>query len=249
MKISIVTTVYNNIGTLKDTMDSILRQTYKDIEYIIVDGGSTDGTVELIRTYEPLFEGSMKWISERDRGMYDGMNKGIRMATGDVLGILNSDDYFTANDILEQVAKHLGDYDAVYGDVHFIHPATPDRCIRYYSSKHFRSWQMRFGYMPAHPSFYLRRELYEKYGSFSLDYKLAADFDMMVRLFCKHGIRARYIPRDFVTMRTGGQSNSSFSHRWTLTKEDAIACRRHGVYSNVIMCSVKYLTKLFEFRV
>lgn len=249
MKISIVTTTYNRIGTLKDTIDSVLRQTYQNIEYIIIDGGSTDGSVDLIRSYEPLFKGRMKWVSQPDHGLYDGMNKGIRMASGDVIGILNSDDYFTADDIIEQVALHINGYDAVYGDVHFIHPADPNHCIRYYSSRYFRRWQMRFGYMPAHPSFYAKKEVYDKYGCYSLEYQLAADFDLMVRLFCKHRIHAKYIHRDFVTMRIGGLSNRNLKNRLTLTLEDAIACRKHGVYSNLLMSPIKYITKIFEFRI
>lgn len=248
MTISIITATYNSASTLRSTFDSVLSQTYKNIDYVVVDGGSTDGTLDIIREYEPRFSGHMRWISERDRGIYDAMNKGIMMARGEVVGILNSDDFYTSDDVLECVVRGFDDsLDAVYGDIHYVHPNDLSKCVRYYSSKNFKPWTVRFGYMPAHPSFYVRKAVYDKYGLYSLDYKIAADFDMIVRLFCKHRINAKYMKKDFVTMRTGGISTSNFSHRILITKEDAIACRKNGIYSNFILCSVKYLTKVFEF--
>ena len=247
MTISIITATYNSAATLRTTFDSILQQTYRDIDYIVIDGGSTDGTLDIIREYEPRFAGHLRWISEPDHGIYDAMNKGIRMAKGDVVGILNSDDFFSSDDILATVASNITDVDAVYADIHFVRPDNLSRCVRHYSSRNFRPWTVRFGYMPAHPSFFVRRHIYERYGLYSLDYKIASDFDMMVRLFCKHKIRARYIARDFVTMRTGGISTSNLSHRILITREDARACRANGIYSNFILCSVKYITKVFEF--
>ena len=247
MKITLITSTYNSAKTLVSTFESILRQNYEDYEYIIVDGSSKDGTVDIIREWEPRFNGRMRWISERDKGLYDALNKGIKMATGEVIGILNSDDFFTSDDILSTVAKEIEDYDAIYGDVHFVKPDDLKKCVRYYSSAGFKPWKMRFGYMPAHPSFYARREVFEKYGFYSLDYKIAADYDMMVRLFCKHKIKGKYIKKDFVTMRTGGMSTNSISSRLTITHEDAKACRRNGIYSNFLLCSAKYFTKVFEF--
>lgn len=252
MTISLITTTYNSAETLRDTFEAVLAQSYTDIDYWVIDGGSKDNTVEIIKEYEPKFNGRMHWLSERDRGLYDGMNKGIERATGDVVGIINSDDFFTSRDVLETVAKTFmedtaHELDAVYGDIHFVNASNLDKCVRYYSSKNFRPWLMRFGYMPAHPSFYARTEIYRKHGLYSLDYKLAADYDMMVRLLCKERINARYIAKDFVTMRTGGASTSSIKHRLLLTREDAKACRRYGIYSNFLLCSVKYFTKMFEF--
>ena len=158
MKVSIVTVTYNSAQTLVDAMKSVLEQTYHDIEYIIVDGASTDSTIDVIRQYEPQFKNRLKWISEKDDGIYDAMNKGIQLATGDVVGILNSDDYFTSSDVIARMITAFRDgVDAVYGDVHFIHDGEPNKCIRYYSSKHFRPFWLRFGFMPAHPSFYCHR--------------------------------------------------------------------------------------------
>ncbi|MCR5069806.1 MAG: glycosyltransferase [Prevotella sp.] len=248
MKITIVTTTYNSASTLRDTMESVLAQTHKDIEYWVIDGGSEDDTLGLIKEYEPLFDGRMKWISEPDNGLYDALNKGISRATGDVVGILNSDDFYTSHTVLEQVAAGFSDdVDAVYGDIHFVRPSDLDKCVRYYSSKLFRPWALRFGFMPAHPSFYVRREVYGRCGGYAIDYKLAADYDMMVRLFYKEKIRYRYLPVDMVTMRTGGMSTKNVRNRLLLTKEDVKACRRYGLYSNFLMCSCKYAVKLFEF--
>lgn len=248
MKISLITTTYNSSATLRDTMESVLGQTYTDVEYIVVDGASNDGTVEIIKEYEPRFCGRIRWISEKDKGLYDAMNKGINMATGDIVGILNSDDFFTSNTVLQSVAEaFFDDIDAVYGDIHFVRPSDLTKSVRYYSSRNFRPWALRFGYMPAHPSFYARRELFEKYGVYSLNYRLAADYEMMVRLFRKAKIRYKYLPVDMVTMRTGGMSTRSVRNRLQLTVEDAKACRENGMYSNFLMCSCKYITKFFEF--
>lgn len=251
MKISIITPSYNSVSTLADAMESVLHQTYTDWEYIIVDGGSTDGTVDLIRRYEPQFGGKLKWTSEPDHGIYDAMNKGISRATGDVVGILNSDDYYTSEDVLGVVASVLSDnrLDAVYGDIHFIHDGKPNKIVRYYSSRHFRPFWLRFGFMPAHPSFYVRRSVYEKAGLYNTAYKIGSDFEMMVRLFRHYHIRAKYIPKDFVTMLMGGASTAGFSSHLILAKEDVRACKLNGIYSNQWMMYMKYLYKLFEFRI
>lgn len=247
MKISIITATYNSGSTLRDTLDSILRQSYTDYEVIIQDGCSRDNTLDIIKEYEPIFGERMKWVSEKDNGLYDAMNRGISRATGDVVGILNSDDFYTSDNILGLIADGISNVDAVYGDIHFVKDDDLNKCVRYYSSKNFRPWRMRWGYMPAHPSFYCRREVYEKNGLFSLDYKLAADYDILIRFLCKAKIKTKYLPLDMVTMRTGGASTKNISNRILLTKEDAIACRRNGIYSNFLMCSCKYFTKIFEF--
>lgn len=249
MKISVITVTYNSAKTLASTFDSVLRQTYPDIEYWVIDGQSTDGTLDIIKTYEKKFGGRLHWISEPDRGIYDAMNKGIAHCTGDIVGTLNSDDYFTSDDVLQHIADHFTpDIDAVYGDIHFIREGEPDKITRYYSSALFRPMWLRFGFMPAHPSFYLRRSLYEKHGGYSLDYKIAADYEMMVRLFHKHKLHACYLKKDFVTMRMGGVSTKNVHNRMLITREDVKACRQNGLYSNIMLISVKYLYKIFELR-
>jgi glycosyltransferase involved in cell wall biosynthesis len=248
--ISIITATFNSAKTLKDTIQSVLRQTNKDFEYLIIDGGSTDETIDIVKSYESEFSGRLKWVSEKDQGIYDAMNKGIKMASGDVVGILNSDDYFTSDDILQTVdnAFKSHEIDAIYGDIHFIRDGNPQKCVRYYSSRMFRPFWLRFGFMPAHPSFYCKREVFEKAGLYSLDYKIGADYEMMVRLFKKYRIMSQYINKDFVTMRTGGASNNNVRSRITLINEDVKACKENGVYTNSLFVMLKFMYKIFEFR-
>lgn len=248
--ISIITATFNSAKTLKDTIQSVLRQTNKDFEYLIIDGGSTDETIDIVKSYESEFSGRLKWVSEKDQGIYDAMNKGIKMASGDVVGILNSDDYFTSDDILQTVADAFKcqEIDAIYGDIHFIRDGNPQKCIRYYSSRMFRPFWLRFGFMPAHPSFYCKREIFDKAGLYSLDYKIGADYEMMVRLFKRLKIKTLYVNKDFVTMRTGGASNTNVRSRLTLIEEDVKACRENGIYTNRFFIMLKFLYKIFEFR-
>lgn len=249
-RVSIITVAYHSIATLEATVQSVLSQTYANIEYIVVDGHSEDGTVELLQRYESRFHGRLHWVSEKDRGIYDAMNKGIQMATGDVIGILNSDDYFTSSDVVERFVSAFANptLDAVYGDIHFIRDGEPDKCVRYYSSKRFSPGWLRFGFMPAHPSFYARREVYERAGLYKTDYKIGSDYEMMVRLFCKYKIKTKYIPMDFVTMRLGGLSTRNLHSRLQLIKDDVRGCRENGIYTNVLMISTKFLFKIFELK-
>ena len=249
--ISIITATYNSAETINDTIKSVLCQTNKDFEYIIVDGGSTDETIDIVKSYESEFSGRLKWVSEKDKGIYDAMNKGIKMASGDIIGILNSDDYYTSDDILQTIADAFKcqNVDAIYGDIHFIKDGVPDKCVRYYSSRLFSPFWLRFGFMPAHPSFYCKRDVFDKSGLYRLDYKIGSDYEMMVRLFRKHKISSRYVPKDFVTMRTGGASNSNLQSRLTLIKEDVKARRDNGIYTNELFICLKFLYKIFEFRV
>ena len=248
MKISIVTATYNSGKTVRDTFMSVLNQTYDNYELIVVDGGSKDDTLEIIRHYEPIFKGRMKWISEPDRGIYDAMNKGIAMATGDVVGILNSDDFYSSCGILRMVASSMRNknIDAVYGDVHYVHDNDLGKCVRYYSSRAFHRVWMRFGFMPAHPSFYCRREVYEKYGTFDLSYKVAADFECLLRLIFLHRIRTMYLPLVFVTMRTGGASTQGFASHKQIMSDHQLAFKKNGVYSNVFMECLRYVYKIYE---
>ena len=213
MKITIVTATWNSGATLRHTMRSVLSQSYPNIEHIIVDGGSTDDTMEIVHELEPDYQGRLRYISEKDKGIYDAMNKGIAMATGDIVGILNSD---------------------------------LQKCTRYYSSKLFHRRWMRLGFMPAHPSFYCRKEIYEKYGGFNLSYKIAADFECLLRLIFVHKIRLRYIPMDFVTMRTGGASTSGLSSHKQILQDHQRAFKDNGVYSNVPLESLRYIYKIYE---
>lgn len=248
MKISIITATYNSGETLHDTIKSVLNQNYPDIEYIIIDGNSKDNTLDIIKEMEPCFTGRLHWISEPDKGIYDAMNKGIRMATGDVIGILNSDDFYTSPNIVKRIATELKNpnIDAVYGDIHFVDDADLNKCIRYYSSRTFRRWKMRLGFMPAHPSFYCRREVYDKFGDFDCSYKVAADFENLLRLIFVHRIRTKYIPVDCVTMRIGGASTSGTTSHIRILKDHLRAYKANDVYSNILLESLRYGYKLTE---
>lgn len=248
MKVSLITVTYNSDKTLRDTINSVLAQTYEDIEYIVVDGLSKDKTVDIIREYEPQFAGRMKWISEKDSGLYDAMNKGIRMATGDVVGILNSDDFFTSNDVIEKVvAGFTKDTDAVYGDIHFVNPDNLQRCVRYYSSKIFKRSLMKMGFIPAHPSFYCRKECFEKFGYYKTDYKIAADFDLLLRFIYVHQIRIKYLPVDMVTMRLGGASTDGWKSRLVMMNEHFRSFKENGVKTNRFWLSLRYFYKITEY--
>jgi glycosyltransferase involved in cell wall biosynthesis len=247
MKISIITAAWNSGATLRDTMNSVLGQTYTDFEHIIVDGLSSDNTLDIVKEMEPLYGGKLKWISEKDRGIYDAMNKGIAMATGDVIGILNSDDFYTSTDVLQRIVDNMTEeVDAVYGDIHFVNDEDLTRCVRYYSSKIFRRWMMKIGLMPAHPSFYCRRSVYQRYGNFDLSYKIGADYECLVRFIYKNRIRIQYIPMDFVTMRTGGASTSGWSSVKTNYKEKMRALRENGAHANPFLLCLIYPLKCGE---
>ena len=249
MKISLITVTYNSEKTLAETLQSILAQKYSNIESIIVDGASKDKTISIIKKYEPMFKGKMKWISEPDNGLYDAMNKGFQMASGEVVGILNSDDFFTSNDILNKVAdafKSDEEIDAIYGDVHFVNPIDLNICVRYYSSKIFKRNLMKLGFMPAHPSFYMRRACFEKNGFYKTDYKIAADFEFLLRVIYKANIKTKYLPLDMVTMRTGGASTSGLKSHIRIMKEHLRAFHENGIYTNVFLLSLRYFYKIYE---
>jgi glycosyltransferase involved in cell wall biosynthesis len=250
MKISLITATYNSGNTLRDTIQSVLSQTYVDIEYIIKDGGSSDNTLDIIKEYVPKFEGRLHWVSNKDFGIYDAMNKGLEMVTGDIVGIINSDDFFSSNHVIEQIAEEFKDkvIAAVYGDIHFVDPDNLKKSVRHYSSRIFHTSLMRFGFMPAHPSFYVRRECYKKYGLYNTTYKIAADFDLLIRFLYKHKISAKYINMDFVTMRTGGASTNGLKSKILLCREQVKACRKNGIYTNIVIVLLKYVYKIFELR-
>ena len=249
MKISIITATYNSGKTVGDTLKSVLAQTYHDYELLVVDGASKDNTLEVVKKMEPLFEGRMRYISEPDKGIYDAMNKGIRMATGEVIGILNSDDFYTSDDALACIAWTLENekVDAVYGDIHYVDDEDLKKCVRYYSSKPFRRWMMRLGFMPAHPSFYCRKEVYEKFGAFDAEnYRVAADFENLLRLIFVNKIKTHYINKDFVTMRTGGASSSGLESHKRIMRDHLKALKKNGVYSNIFLLGLRYLYKIGE---
>lgn len=246
MKISIITATRNSGRTLRDTMMSVLRQDWADFEHIIIDGASTDNTLSVIQELEPQYKGRLKYISEPDKGIYDAMNKGLRLATGDVVGTLNSDDFFSAPDILRLVASNIEHADAVYGDLQYITGDDVSQGTRFYSSRRFRRWKMPMGFMPAHPTFYCRRSVYDKYGLFDPTIRIAADFELLLRFIYLHNISTRYIRRCMVVMRVGGVSTSGLKSHRQIMKDHFEAYRKNGVRSNIILEGSRYINKLVE---
>jgi glycosyltransferase involved in cell wall biosynthesis len=224
----------------------VLEQTYPDLEYIIINGGSDEATFNIVHSFGNRIA---KFISEPDKGIYDAINKGISIATGDIIGILNADDFLYNGNVISEIVKTLQseDNDAVYGDVEFIASDDSSKIKRYYSSKKFSSDKFRFGFMPAHPSFYVKRNLFDELGFYKTDYKIAADFELLLRFMLVNKIRCKYIEMPFVKMRTGGVSNRSVISNFTLNKEIARACRENGIKTNYLNIYSKYFVKVFEF--
>ena len=245
MKISIITVVWNNAKTIKDAINSVLNQSYKDVEYIVIDGASTDGTIEIVQSYGD----KIKFISEKDNGLYDAMNKGIRMATGDVVGILNSDDFYASDKILQIVADEFlkGNIDSVYANLEYIDANDPKRVIRYWRSKKYQEGLFRSGWHPAHPTFFVKKEIYEKYGVFDLSFKIAADYELMLRFFEKCKITSSYVDEVFVKMRIGGESNRSIKNIIKANMESYRAWKANGLYINPLRFLLKPFSKIIQF--
>lgn len=255
MKISVITATWNSGRTIGDTLRSVFNQSFTNVEHIIKDGGSKDDTLEICKNFEQKYykdecKGrTINILSDKDKGIYDAMNQGVKAATGDVIGILNSDDFYTSDDVLARVAEEFEkspELEAVYGDIHFVKDENLKKCTRYFSSRYFRPWALRFGFMPAHPSFYVRREVYDKYGLYDLDFRTSSDFEMMVRLFVKEKIRSKYINKDFVTMRAGGESTAGLEAKRKVNRDIAGSLKKHGVYSNQFFQSLRYFWRIGE---
>jgi glycosyltransferase involved in cell wall biosynthesis len=245
MKISLITVSFNSESTIRDTIDSVLTQDHPDIEYIIIDGKSKDNTTEIIKSYGGKIS---KWISEPDKGIYDGMNKGLTMATGEVVGMLNSDDFYFDDTIISQVAKAFSDdeVDAVFGNLVFVDPKNLKKPIRSYSSKRWHPGKFARGFMPAHPTFFVRRKYYEKFGLFKTDYKIASDYEMLIRLLYVNKLNYKYLPITMVVMRKGGVSSSGIKSNIVLNNEIKRACNENGIKTNLPLIYLKYFTKVFE---
>ena len=282
MKVTLITVCFNSAATLSTAIDGVLSQKGVDIEYIIVDGGSSDGTVEIIKEYAektlnsqlltPNF--TFRWLSESDQGMYDAINKGIKMATGDVVGILNADDVLVSDDTLAHIADKfesggvgsggvrsggvesggVGErVDCVYADIRFVREGETvealrgAKIVRYCSAAKWRPWMFRFAAMVPHPSFYVRRECFERLGGYSLDYRICADFELELRYLYLAKLRAAYLPECVVVMRMGGMSTSGWRSNLVINREDLRALRSHGIWSCMPLIYLKYLFKIWGF--
>jgi len=244
LKVSIITVSFNSAKTIADTIESVLSQDFPEIEYIIVDGDSSDDTIKIIRQYENRIS---KWISEKDQGMYDAMNKGIAMATGDVIGILNSDDVYINNQVIGEMMALLQEKNAqiVFADLILVDQGDDSKVLRYYDSGHFHPNKFRYGWMPAHPTVFVRRELYQSVGPFSTNYQIAADYEMLIRMLAIQKASYAYLPKPVVRMRSGGASTAGISRNWILNKEIVRACKENGIYSNMAMLLLKIPAKLW----
>ncbi len=251
MKISIITITYNSAKTLPRALESVRSQTYGDIEHIIVDGASTDGTVEIIKNYSkgpsdkvPSTK-EVRWVSEPDGGIYDALNKGIRMATGDVIGFLHSDDVLYSPDSIGQIAAAFesSKADVVYGDLQY---CNGDKVTRRWRSNAFKPSSLKFGWMPPHPTLYVRREVYEQVGEYDSWFRISADYDMVLRIFTA-GYKTHYIPQVLVSMETGGASNRDAKARLSKTQEDYFVLKKNHVGAGLLTVACKQLRKIRQF--
>jgi glycosyltransferase involved in cell wall biosynthesis len=245
MKVSVITVAYNAGRTIADTLRSVAEQTYANVEHIVVDGASIDNTAALVKLYQR--QGGL-FVSEPDKGLYDAMNKGIALATGDVIGILNADDFYAEATTLSQIVESfsMGAVDAVLGDIGYFHEGSPNRIVRRFNSGRFRPERMKWGWMPAHPGAFFTRESYIKVGNYRTDYRISADFEFMLRAFVKHNLTYLYLPEVLVRMRMGGVSTSGLGAAWTNNLECIRACRENGVQSNLLMFMSRYPMKTVE---
>ncbi|WP_273426638.1 glycosyltransferase family 2 protein [Marinobacter sp.] len=246
MKVSIITVCFNSASTISDTLDSVQSQSYGDIEHIVVDGGSSDGTVDLL---ESRRDGLGALISEPDEGLYDAMNKGVLAATGDIIGVLNSDDIYESDDVVATVVdafRESPECDLIFGDVVFVEADDLSKVVRYYGAKHFRPWKLRFGWMPPHPATFVRRRAYDLTGPYRVDMKISADYEMFVRWLLKARLRWKHLSKVLVRMRSGGVSTSGLRSSITLNREIVVACRENGIYTNLLMVLSKIPFKLAE---
>lgn len=244
--VSVITVSYNRADTLADTIRSVLAQTYSNIEYIVIDGGSTDGTLDIVRHYDDRID---YWLSEPDAGIYDAINKGIRTARGDYIGMLNSDDYYSSDGSIAAIVSALrgGDFDAVHGNLKIVSREDTSRIERYYRLSGFSPGHLRYGIIPAHPTFYCKRSLYEKAGPYKIDYRVSADAEMIIRTILGTPAKLGYIDQDLVTMRSGGISNNGMLGRIHQNFEIVRACRENGVYTNIFLLTAKIPIKLMQY--
>jgi glycosyltransferase involved in cell wall biosynthesis len=245
MKISIITCTYNSFKTIRDTLLSVQGQDYANIEYIIIDGGSNDGTIELVSNFSALVT---KFVSQADQGIYDAMNHGISLATGDVIGFLHSDDVFADSNALSRVAECFKsrDLDVLYADIVYFQSDDTNKVVRRYRSHRFAPDMIAWGWMPAHPSLFLKRSVYDRYGNFKIDYKIAGDYEYVARIFKSNTLKYCYLPEVLVKMRLGGVSTGGVKNSILLNQEVMRACRENGISTNWAKILSKYPAKLLD---
>lgn len=244
MKITIITSVYNKSDTIGKAIESVISQTYNNIEYIVVDGNSTDGTIDIIKNFWDRID---KFISEKDKGIYDALNKGIKAASGDVIGFLHSDDLFFDEFVIEKIANAFNKYnvDGVYGDLIYTYKHNTGKILRYWKSSQYRPDMLKKGWMPPHTALFLKKSVYDKFGGFDLDFKISADYDFMLRVL-KDGIKIKYIPETICKMRVGGESNKSLKNIIRKSNEDLRALRKNNI-GGIVTLFIKNFSKITQF--
>ena len=247
MKISIITVCYNSAATIETTIQSVKSQTYNNIEYIVVDGNSKDGTIAIIKKYEGLIT---KWVSEPDKGLYDAMNKGIAMATGEVVGLINSDDMYQDSEVIENVMEQFNnnhELEVLYGNLVYVNYEDTNKVVRNWISKKYYPRFFENANVPPHPSLFVKKKVYEEAGLFDLDYKIASDYEFMLRIFKKHNFKSKYFNRLIVRMRLGGASNASLSSIIKQNKEVLNAWKKNNLKSPFYLMPIRVLKKLTQF--
>lgn len=244
--VSVITVCYNSSSTIAQTISSVLAQDYPNIEYIIVDGDSNDGTVDIIKSYENQID---KFISEKDDGIYEAMNKGIEMASGEIIGILNSDDLYYENTTISNVVHEMNEkhVDIIYGDLVYFRTKDESKIVRYYEGRDFSRTLVSKGWVPPHPTFFVKKEVYDKYGKFDTQFKLSADFDLIVRFLSFHGVSYYYLPSVLVKMRLGGESTNSIRNIISMNIDNMKSCRKNNIKTNIIRFHTKYIYKTWEY--
>jgi glycosyltransferase involved in cell wall biosynthesis len=247
LKVSVITAVLSNRKYLSDAIESVLGQTHADIEYIIVDGGSTDGTIELVQSYGDKID---KFISEKDKGVYYALNKGIAMASGEVIALLHSDDFYVNRFVISQVVEAFKKQqcDAVYSNLYYVSNNNKDKIIRTWNAGIYKPDSFYYGWMPPHPAFFAKREVYQKYDAFNTELKFAADYELMLRFILKHNIQICYLPKYFIKMRVGGASNRSLSNRLKANIEDRKAWKINQMKPRLFTLLLKPFSKIFQYR-
>ena len=245
MKVSIITVVYNGVETIRDCIESVLGQTHPELEYIIVDGESTDGTVELVKTYGDRVS---RFVSEPDKGLYDAMNKGIGLAAGEVIGFLNADDMYRHKDVVKHIIQQFAEtgVDGVYSDMLYVDRIDLNKIKRYWASGTYKHGDFLWGWMPGHLSFFARKRVYDQYGLFRLDLKSAADYELMLRFIHKHRISLAYLHETTIVMREGGVSNANLTNRVRANQEDRMAWELNGLKPYFFTLILKPLRKIVQ---
>ncbi len=247
MKVSIITVTFNSAQFLEQCIQSIIAQDYQDIEYIVIDGGSTDNTLDILLKYNFFIT---KWLSEKDEGMYHAINKGIQLSSGDVIGTLHSDDLYASNDVVSKIVASfkLNNVKAIYGDIEYISRNDTNKVVRQWKGKSFNRFNFNFGWMPAHPSFYIFKSVLQLGGDYDSFFSSSADYELMIRYLYNYNISTCYLPLLMVKMRIGGISNKNIQNRIRANRFDYLAMKKNYIYFPWLVAILKPLRKILQFK-